>query len=476
MSVRGAGIMQKLMQFTLLVLAAVTLSCDGQRRGDPDVLQVWHPFNPEETAVFRELVRDFESRWQDETGSQITVSLQYVSFDDMHTKLRSAALARITPDVVFIDVNQVIGLAFSDALTRLNELEGFRDRYGSIEAAREEFYTQSFDIGVVNRLGEVDLYGLPVQVTTIALYWNRELFRQRARELRAAGLEPGRPPRTWDEFEQYAEVLTDPGRGTHGYGAHSSLWFNLPFFNMYGADFVEYDEAGRIHPVFDSENARAALRRIQSTGTADFEAGAWRTGASPEEGFINNRIAMILTGPWMVESFTNAGVNFDVSLIPAPGSEEIESLGLRPVSPGLEERLGPLAYSSSNLGGQTGVIMRESTKPELGYEFLEFFTSEEVQRHWGSRLGQIPVRAAAWEDLDTSRYPFMPSFIDQLRTARRVPPVPRYPTMDGEIFTPQILMLLQGRLTPEDFAGRVDRLMSVRLLDPINRAAERQRQ
>ena len=462
--------------FLLFPIIIIAAACADQRRTDSDVLQVWHPFNPEETALFRELVRDFEERWQEQNGQAITVSLQYVSFDDMYTKLRSAALAGITPDVVFMDVNQVIGLAFSDALLRLNELDGFRARYGSIEAAREDFYGQSFDVGVVNRLGEVDLYGLPVQVTTIALYWNRELFRQKGRELREAGLASGRAPRTWEEFEEYAAILTDPERRTHGYGAHGSLWFNLPFFNMYGAEFVEYDDLGRIHPVFDSGNARAALRRIQAIGTADFEAGAWRTGASPEGGFINNRIAMILTGPWMVESFANAGVDFDVSLIPAPSPEEIDQLGLQPADPDLVDRLGPLAYSSSNLGGQTGVIMRESTRADLGYEFLEFFTSEEIQRRWGSRLGQIPVRTAAWEELDTSRYPFMPVFIDQLRTARRVPPVPRYSTMDGEIFTPQILMLLQGRLGVEEFAGRMDRLMRDRMLDSINRAAEAQQE
>lgn len=466
------------MMMRILLASAVLCMLAGCARDSDDeaVLQVWHPFNPDEVTLFRQLVEEFEEDWALRTGEEVSVSLQYVSFDDMHTKLRSAALARITPDVVFIDVNQVIGLSFADALIRLNELEGFRRRYGSIAEARGEFYGQSFDVGVVNRLGEVDLYGLPVQVTTIALYWNREMFRQRGRQLLEAGLEANRAPRTWTEFERYAEVLTDAEQGVHGYGAHGGLWFNFPFFNMYGVEFARYDDDGFIHPVFESENALHALARIQSLGTASFEGGTWRTGASPDEAFLNRRIAMFLTGPWNVESFASSGLDFDVAMIPAPDPGEVEALGLQPASPELLERFGNLAYSSSNLGGQTGVIMRTSAKKELGYEFLEFFTSEQTQRRWGSQLGQIPVRLAAWENLDTSRYPFMPVFIDQLRTARRVPPIPRYSTMDSEVISPQLLLLLQERITPEQFASRIDGLLRERILDDINRAAEAERE
>src|SRR5690606_6806040 len=111
---------------------------------------------------------------------------------------------------------------------------------------------------------------------------------------------------------------------------------------------------------------------------------------------LNRKYAMILIGPWMVESYHNAGIDFDIAMIPAPTRDEIERLGLQPRDPEMLEEFGQLAYSSSNIGGQSGVMMRTCEDTGAAFAFLDYFTSEAVQRNWASRLGQIPVRKSAW--------------------------------------------------------------------------------
>ncbi|GEM_PF-411669 len=452
----------------------------GGGKKDAVHVEVWQGFNPEETVVFREIMADFERKWEEQNGRPLKINLQYVSFNDMFTKLRTAAMARATPDVAFVDSIKVTDLAFGRALARIDQLPVFKKRYGNLESARPQFVRASFEAAVVNRLGEVGLYGLPVQTTCVALFWNREMFRAKSAELRAAGLDPNRPPRDWDEMNAYGKILTDRERGIYAFGLYNSLWFNFPYFNMYGVEFIRYGPDGKAEAALDTPRGRAALARILAIANSGVEGGAWKRSAlGPDAGFMNRKYAMIFTGPWNVENFTNGGLDFDIALIPAPPRAEVDALGLKPADPTLETdasaggaaALGPLLYTSSNVGGQTGVVLRASHEQEIAFEILDYFTSEAVQRRWGSQLGQIPVRMAAWKDLDTSKYPYLPKFMLQLRTARRVPQIPLYGALESDVFNPQIDLLLQNRQTPEEMLQKMERTLKGNILDKINESA-----
>ncbi|NIR02910.1 MAG: extracellular solute-binding protein, partial [Gemmatimonadales bacterium] len=45
------------------------------------------------------------------------------------------------------------------------------------------------------------MYALPTTPASLALHWNKRLFRE-------AGLDPERPPRTLEELDRYADLLT----------------------------------------------------------------------------------------------------------------------------------------------------------------------------------------------------------------------------------------------------------------------------
>lgn len=458
------------------VLAAGLAGCSGGPLAQDDGVKrisMWHCFNPEETIVFRQIIAEFETEYEARTGEKLSINLEYTSFGDMFGRLRTAAMAHITPDIAFMDSIKVMDMAFGRAVIPLEELDGFKERYASISDAREQFVNASFDSGVVNRAGEESVYGLPVQTTTVSLFWNREMFREKAAELRAAGLDPNRPPRDWQELEEYGAVLTDPARGIYAYGHYGSLWFNFALFNMYDVDFIAYDKDGRPVERMATPNGEAALARIQQIVNSGVEGGAWRRGAlGPDAGFLNRRYAMCMTGPWNVENFTNAGLDFDIAYIPSPTAEEIRTLG---ISPRMEPEPGQESgapWSSSNVGGQTGVILRSSEQPDLAYEVLEYFTSERVQRRWASELGQIPTRLSAWEDLDTSKYPYMTKFMDQLALAKRIPQIPLYGVLENDIFNPQVDLLLQNRQTPAEMAQRMVNSMETQIIRKMNQALD----
>ncbi len=460
-----------------LALALGVGSCGSgaAREADParPTIRIWQGFTSEETEMMKSLFRDFEKDWEARNpGKDLTIEIEYVSYGDMFQKLKSAALANITPDIAFMDAIKVTDLALGRALVPLDQTEPFRQRYGTIEDARAEFVEASFNSAVVNRLGEVHLYGLPVQTTTVSLFWNRAMFRNRAEQLRAAGLDPNRPPRDWEEFFAYGKVLTEPEKRIHAIGIYKSMWFNFPFFNMYGVDFIKYDESGKATAALNNERGRAAMALVKRIADSGFEAGAWKTGATgPDQGFLNGNYAMCFTGPWKVEEYRNAGLDFDIAPIPGPPPSDRERLGIQSPFPERVAELGSLAFSGSNVGGQTGVIMRSCTQEALAFEVLDYFTSEKVQRAWASKLGQIPVRKSAWVDLDTSKFPFMTKFMQQLEYSKRVPQMPLYGTLEDDVFNKQFDLYLQGKLTPEQFCSRVEDEMKVKILDKLNAGA-----
>lgn len=458
----------------VLAIAATALSCGPKSQKPADVdadIQIWQGFNREEQEIFEKIMADFEKDWEARTGKRLRIRADYVDFNSMFTKLKTAALARQTPDIAFIDTIKVTDLGFGNALTPIDKLPNFK--YDSIEKAREEFVTASFDAGVLNRLGERHLYAIPVQTTTVALFWNRGMFRQKAAELRAAGLDPNRPPQTWTEMEAYGKVLSDKENGVYAYAMHGSLWFQFTMFNMYNVEFIRYDEKGRAQVAVDNPKARAAFERLKWLADSGVEGGGWRRGGlGPDVGFTNGKYAMIMTGPWNVQNFTNQGLDFDIALMPAPPPEEVERLGLESAAPEMVDELGPLAYSGGNLGGQSGIIMRMSEEPDVAYEFLEYFTSEKVQREWASTLGQIPVRTAAWKDLDTTKYPFLPRFMDQLRFSRRVPPIPLYGTLESDIVNPLMDSYLLGQTDTDQLVKALEKELDSRILSRINEAIE----
>ncbi|HIJ65779.1 MAG TPA: extracellular solute-binding protein [Candidatus Hydrogenedentes bacterium] len=99
--------------------------------------------------------------------------------------------------------------------------------------------------------GEKHVYCLPFETVVIALMYRKDLFLE-------AGLDPEKPPRTWDELYDAAARIYDPERGIYGIGLPAgtkSSWCLMSFLWSAGADAVALDEQGVWRAVFDSDEA-----------------------------------------------------------------------------------------------------------------------------------------------------------------------------------------------------------------------------
>lgn len=382
------------------VAAVVVLGLAGGcgQGAKPATLTVWQTYNDEESPVFKEIVAKFQ-----EAHPGVTVNVERVPFNGAEPKIQTALTTHTEPDIARVDVSFLAKLAGKNALLDIGPY------------VPAEFRAEIMPVALQSCTYEGKLWGIPDQTNGLCLFYNKTLFKQ-------AGLDPGRPPATWDEVIAYGKKLTNQTRGVFGIGLSNSLWWSLPFFYGHGATFLSED--GK-HCLLNSPEGIAAFQlKVDLYRKHKIEGGAWRSGGIVhDQGFQSGKYAMILNGPWAVESLKKTGIDFGVGLIPA----------------------GP-AGTHTNVGGNDLVVFRSTKSPELASEFLMFVASEEMQRMWATRLGQIPVNVKAADAITADEHPYLAVFVEQMKTAVARPQTPYYPEIEN-LMNPEMQAALDGTKT-----------------------------
>jgi multiple sugar transport system substrate-binding protein len=393
-------------------------------------ITIWETYANEEHDVFVKIVADFEAWYKATHGKEVHVKVQRLPFADHIQKIKFAAITGTAPDIVRVDAGELIDLAYGQAILDLRTIDPGIDSYLSTftQPARESV---KIPVRQANNTVLDGVYGIPDQITGVAVYYNRRMFREKGIPFPPATLEElenANPRWTFDRFHEVAKMLSD-GKEQYGLALNSSLWFSLPIFNAFGANFVEFAPNGMARCTLASDSGVRALTALTSTYWTKAEAGAWLPGAlSPDRGFINQKYAMNISGPWNLQQFANAGVDFGVALIPeGPHIQTIRTLTDT-----------YFVGTSTNVGGTDMAIIRSSKKADLSLAFLKYFTSASVYAKWCNELGQIPVQTLSEPLVDFSKNPALITFMDQMRTAIPRPKIPRYGVLEGQIMVPQI--------------------------------------
>ncbi|OGH57191.1 MAG: hypothetical protein A3G34_09120 [Candidatus Lindowbacteria bacterium RIFCSPLOWO2_12_FULL_62_27] len=369
---------------------------------DAVTLTVWETYNTEEHNVFVKLTEDFVPIAEKEFGVKVRLNIQRVPFDGFLSKLKTAALTHTTPDIARVDIGDMPTLAYGKALLALDKADGFEGP--DLETFKNKFVQAAIGSNLLTIGNVTHLYGIPDQTTCVALYWNREVFRKKAQKLAAAGLNPLEPPKTWDDFIRYGRALTDTAQQEYGFGMDNSLWWTMPFYNTYAAPIIELVRGVWKYRLAEDSGVAALQLKVDLYEKHQLEAGAWKPGAiGADQGFMNGKYAMILSGPWRLETFRQSGVDYGVALIPA----------------------GP-AGTSTNVGGTNMVIFRKTKHPKLALAFLNYVSSNDHQIRWSKTLNQIPVRLEAIRRVSPEAHPYLRTFMEQMQTARPRPNIPNY--------------------------------------------------
>jgi multiple sugar transport system substrate-binding protein len=161
------------------------------------VINFWHPqdvWKPP-NGVGIKLLEDFNERHKGE----IRVELNWLASAQMNDAVQMAAAANELPDVFMNRGLRLPDLLKGEQMIRpLNDLvpDGWMDRFAD----------GAFAEGI-NVDGET-IYSWPERYPNHAglMFYNKDVMKK-------AGLDPERPPETWDELQEMAQKVTEAGKG-----------------------------------------------------------------------------------------------------------------------------------------------------------------------------------------------------------------------------------------------------------------------
>jgi len=300
-------------------------------------------------GVDRPGIADTYSKEFDEANDDIVVEYRGIPFDDLVNETLRAFATGNAPDIVSFD-NPDFAL-FSSRGAMLD----ITDRV----AASSSIKTENYFEGPLNSVTwDGKLYGIPKYTDTIGVFYNKDLFAK-------AGITE--PPKTWAEFADYAEKLTDPASNVYGAtfsaraGEEGTFQF-LPIIQMSGGgyDHVDTDGAAEVLDLW---------KKMVDNGWASKDVlslGQWDSTGT----FNSGNAAMAVSGPWEIDRMVeDAKFDWGVTLLPT-------------ITEGGER--------SSALGGFDWGIMANTQHPDEAFRALEYFADQDHRIF--EEFGNIPAR------------------------------------------------------------------------------------
>ena len=174
-----------------IALAAALASASGNARATDIDLFFPVPVDGQLARDMATLIKQFNAAHPDIKATPVYTG----SYDETLIKTRSATQAGKPPAAVVMSANFMTDLAIE------GEIAAYDDLIKGDGASIDQFMAQFFPALHANAMVDRKVYGVPFQNSTPLLYLNADHFRE-------AGLDPDRPPQTWDELVAAAKRLT----------------------------------------------------------------------------------------------------------------------------------------------------------------------------------------------------------------------------------------------------------------------------
>jgi multiple sugar transport system substrate-binding protein len=405
----------------IAVLAAATLVASGcggsddsgDKPGGVVEVTMWHGQDDIAGKVLGQLADDFNRTHK---GIEVNATTGGVVADQMRQKVTTALASGEYPDIAYIFGSDLANLARSDKVMDLT------DKVNAPGFGWDDYYAPARDATMVN--GRVR--ALPALVDDLAVVYNKKAFANAGVAEPAAGW-------TWEQFAATAKQLTDRSKGTFGtawpaVGDEDTVWRAWPLVWQAGGDILTSD--GKIgFGGAPGEQAFDVVNRLAQDGSVyvDTKPDSDQT----YQLFNNGKLAMVVTGPWQLPDFIDAGVDFGVAPLPTFGGQ-------------------PLTISAPDTWT---IFDNGDARSNAAVEFVQWLNSPEQDAKWVTQAGSLPLRKGTADQPAWARYqkevPGLSVFLDGLDGARVKPANPAYPRISEAVGQSLVAVLLK-RAQPAD--------------------------
>jgi multiple sugar transport system substrate-binding protein len=255
----------------------------------------------------------------------------------------------------------------------------------------------------------------------------------------AAGLDPKRPPTTWEQARTDARTLTTrtggrivrsgmavPSQPIARQQSYATLLWSA------GGDFLSKDGKSA---TLDTPAASTALdfytSLYQGGQAVDGTLGAaWSDQPPAQQPIVTGKASMELVSVESIADLRAAAPKRDIRIMP------------------------PLSLAGGEpavFGGAANGLMinKDSRHKDLGWKFIEYMTSKDISNQYATNLGSLPIRTSASESPAVRKDPVLSQAVGYLKYARGNPNVPGWVQMRDKL-DQSLERSLRGTQSPAD--------------------------
>jgi multiple sugar transport system substrate-binding protein len=266
------------------------------------------------------------------------------------------------------------------------------------------------------------------------LHWNKQVFKK-------FGLDPNRPPRTWDELTAMAQKCTNPpnswGYVFPGGQAEETVdrWL-VALYQLGGSTLSD-------------DNSRATFNSSAGVRALQFHVDLVnKYKVTPREILGSQQDELVNT--------LVTGDRFAMGIVVGTGYRP-QGTGEYKTPEEFARVRGAAVFPTPSggrratvMGGWILVIGRNTANADLAWEFVTIATSEAYAREFWQKQQRVPTRKSAFERMATYNrvMPYFDQIAESVPFARLAPQVPQYPSFLPFMIT-GIQRALSGEMSPK---------------------------
>jgi multiple sugar transport system substrate-binding protein len=340
--------------------------------GSLDIYIGAQPNFPDQFAAWS---KDITDKFKAKTGADLTIET-YASAADETTKIQSSVVAGSGPDIYNL------GTTFTPVAYATQGFLTLSDDDWAKIGGRARFLPQTLGMSGPDQTNQI---GIPAAMRPFGLAYNTDMFT-------AAGITA--PPTTWDDFVADATKLTNSATGVYGttldYSDGFDPWkFIWAMTEQQGGYFVSPDLKTSGLGADQTLNATTGyFDLLTKYHLADPASVGWKAG---------DATAAFAAGKAAMQPMVTAQAIPTLDKSPLKGHYAFASLPT--VALGMTERPAGAEPAASIVSGDNLAIASYTKNKDLALQFIDLFTSTDMQLANYQAFGNLPTNADAMNQL-----------------------------------------------------------------------------
>jgi len=358
----------------------------GAPNGEVTKVVWWHSMGGELGKAIDQLIEKFNSTHKD---IQVEAIFQG-TYDESLNKMKASLDSKSGPTMIQV---YEIGSRFMIDSKAITPMQKFIDQdhfdLSQLEENILSYYT--FD-------GQ--LYSIPFNTSNPIMYYNKTLFKK-------AGLDPEKPPATYDEVTAAAKALSKDGVTGASFALYG--WFMEQFFANQGAEYVNNGN-GRTSSATESlANTEAGIQTLAWMKQMVDDKVALNLGRKTDDtkkAFVSGQVAITLDSTASLRGIVDAvGDKFEVgtAFLPKPANAKEGGVVVG----------GASLYMMNN---------RPEAEQKAAWEFIKFLAMPEQQAFWNTKTGYFPITKKAYDQPavqeNMKKFPQFQTAVNQLHATK----------------------------------------------------------